>query len=283
LIGVATSKDQLPQAIRCTARIGYAARGLVYLLAGVFSLLAGTGAGGGSVGPRGALSRIIGWPFGETLVYAIAAGLVCFAGWRAIQAIYDPDRFSCGPSSVLRRVFVYGGSAIIHLALAAMAINLALVARATDEDRQARDWTAWILSQPFGRLLAMMLGVGIAIGGVALGAKAIAGDFRSKLPQREPETRWIVVLGRVGFAARGFVFVLVGAFLSMAAWDYDPQQAVGVAGALRSLQDKPYGTLLLGLAAIGLACFGLFELAQAARRRLAGLGRIAPSARGAAS
>ena len=120
---------------------GYAARGLVYLLAGSFSLLARTG--GDSVGPKGALNKIIGWPFGETLVYAIAAGLVCFAGWRTVQAIYDPDRFTSGPSSLLRRVFVYGGSAAIHLGLAAMAINLALAARATDEDRQARDWTAW--------------------------------------------------------------------------------------------------------------------------------------------
>lgn len=276
---MATSTEQIPGVIKWTARIGYAARGLVYLLAGLFSLLAGTG--GDSVGPKGALSKIIWWPFGETLVYAIAAGLVCFAGWRTVQAIYDPDRFASGPSSLLRRVFVYGGSAAIHLGLAATAINLALAARATDEDRQARDWTAWVLGQPFGRLLIMMLGVGIALGGIALGAKAIAGDFRSKLPRREPETGWIVMLGRAGFAARGFVFVLVGAFLSMAAWYYDPQQAVGVAGALRSLQDKPYGAPLLGLAAIGLACFGLFELAQAARRRLAGLGRITPSARGA--
>ena len=159
------------------------------------------GPAGDSVGPKGALNKIIGWPFGETLVYAIAAGLVCFAGWRTVQAIYDPDRFTSGPSSLLRRVFVYGGSAAIHLGLAAMAINLALAARATDEDRQARDWTAWVLGQPFGRLLSMMLGVGIALGGIALGAKAIRGDFRSKLPRREPETGWIVMLRRAGFAA----------------------------------------------------------------------------------
>ena len=169
--------------MKWTARIGYAARGLVYLLAGLFSLLAG--AGGDSVGPKGALSRIMGWPFGETLVYAIAAGLVCSAGWRSIQAILIPTGLPPGRAACSRRVFVYGGSAAIHLAMAAMAINLALVARATDRDRQARDWTAWVLSQPFGRLLIMMLGVGIAIGGIALGAKAIVGDFRSKLPQRQ--------------------------------------------------------------------------------------------------
>ena len=274
---MATSTEQIPGVIKWTARIGYAARGLVYLLAGLFSLLAGTG--GDSVGPKGALSKIIRWPFGETLVYAIAAGLVCFAGWRTVQAIYDPDRFTSGPSSLLRRVFVYGGSAAIHLGLAAMAINLALAARATDEDRQARDWTAWMLGQPFG--VSDRCSVSASRWAASRLAKAIAGDFRSKLSRREPETGWIVMLGRAGFAARGFVFVLVGAFLSMAAWYFDPQQAVGVAGALRSLQDKPYGAPLLGLAAIGLACFGLFELAQAARRRLAGLGRITPSARGA--
>ena len=100
---MATSTEQIPGVIKWTARIGYAARGLVYLLAGLFSLLAGTGGDGRA--QRG-IDKIIRWPFGETLVYAIAAGLVCFAGWRTVQAIYDPDRFTSGPSSLLRRVFV---------------------------------------------------------------------------------------------------------------------------------------------------------------------------------
>jgi hypothetical protein len=47
--------------------------GLVVLSAGgLFSLLAGTG--GDSVGPKGALSKIIGWPFGETLATPLRQG-----------------------------------------------------------------------------------------------------------------------------------------------------------------------------------------------------------------
>jgi hypothetical protein len=77
-----------------------------------------------------------------------------------------------------------------------------------------------------------------------------------------------VLLGRVVFAARGVVLVLVGVFLINAAWQYDSNQATGIAGALRALQDTSYGSPLLGITAIGLTCFGLFELGQAARRRL---------------
>ena len=77
---------------------------------------------GDSVGPKGALGKAFELPFGDAIVYALAAGLVCFAGWRAVQGIYDPDRFTCGPSSLARRVFVYGGSSLLHLGLAAIAI-----------------------------------------------------------------------------------------------------------------------------------------------------------------
>ena len=68
--------------IRWTARIGYAARGLFYLLGGLFSPLAGAGPGVESVGPNGALSKIIGWPFGETLVSPLRAALPPYTNMR---------------------------------------------------------------------------------------------------------------------------------------------------------------------------------------------------------
>jgi hypothetical protein len=250
------------------ARVGYAARGMVYLLAGIFSFSASVTGSGNSVGPKGALGKAFELPFGDAIVYALAAGLVCFAGWRAVQAVYDPDRINSGPSSLARRVFVYGGSSLLHLGLAAIAINIASVARAGDEDRQARDWTAWLLGQSFGQALTIGVGVGIALTGVVLAVQAVRGKFGDNLREAQDEKKWIVLLGRVGFAARGVVLVLVGVFLTKAAWQYDSNQATGIAGALRALQDTSYGSPLLGVTAFGLACFGLFELGQAARRRL---------------
>ena len=99
-----------------------------------------------------------------------------------------------------------------------------------------------------------------------LAAKAIRGKFGDS--EAQDEKKWIVMLGRAGFAARGVVLVLMGAFLVKAAWQYDPDQATGIAGASRALQGTLYGAPLLGVTAIGLACLGLFELGQAARRQL---------------
>jgi hypothetical protein len=93
-----TQRPALAQTnIQWLARFGYAAREVVYLLAGIFSFLASITGSGDSVGPKGALGKAFELPFGGAIVYALAAGLVCFAGCRAVQAVNDPDRFICGP------------------------------------------------------------------------------------------------------------------------------------------------------------------------------------------
>ena len=50
------------------ARVGYAARGMVYLLAGI------TGSGD-SVGPNGALGKAFELPFGDAIVYRLRLAL----------------------------------------------------------------------------------------------------------------------------------------------------------------------------------------------------------------
>ena len=69
---------------------------------------------------------------------------------------------------------------------------------------------------------------------------------------------------RAGYAARGVVYLLVG-FLVLWSCTRGGGQAEGSTGALQSIADEPFGTLLLWLIAVGLAAFALWRLIQAIR------------------
>ena len=64
------------------------------------------------------------------------------------------------------------------------------------------------------------------------------------------------------------VFMLIGIFLVRAAVEYDPKKAVGLDGALATIDHASYGPYLLGVVATGLIAFGVYSLADARYRRI---------------
>jgi hypothetical protein len=114
---------------------------------------------------------------------------------------------------------------------------------------------------------------GIALFGVGLyqGYRGVSKDFLddSKTEEMGPAVRnameWI---GTFGYLARMVVFCLVGVFLVKAAIEFDPNNAVGLDGALKKLAQASYGPFLLGVVAAGLIAFGLCSLADARYRRI---------------
>jgi hypothetical protein len=83
-----------------------------------------------------------------------------------------------------------------------------------------------------------------------------------------PRRRLVERLGVVGYVARGVVFGLAGVFLAKAAIEYDPEEAVGIDGALAELADQPFGPVLLGVVAAGLIAYALTCLAWARYREV---------------
>jgi hypothetical protein len=75
-------------------------------------------------------------------------------------------------------------------------------------------------------------------------------------------------IGRIGAAARGFIFLIIGLFFLLAAYHANPHEAKGVGRALRFVKHQPAGQWLLALVAVGLISYGLFQFVLARYRRI---------------
>jgi hypothetical protein len=64
------------------------------------------------------------------------------------------------------------------------------------------------------------------------------------------------------------VYALIGIFLIRAAWQYDPDEAVGLDGALQKLASQTFGPLLLGVVAAGVFAYGVLYFVRAAYREV---------------
>jgi hypothetical protein len=133
----------------------------------------------------------------------------------------------------------------VYIGLAFTAASTLLGHHREGGDQSARDWTAALLSEPFGRSLVAAVGVAFAIGGLAIARRGWTDCF-DRLALSPDARHWAVPMGRVGFFARALVCLIVAGFLMLAALHANSSDARGLAGALKSLQQQPYGWALLG-------------------------------------
>ena len=66
----------------------------------------------------------------------------------------------------------------------------------------------------------------------------------------------------------GVVFALIGWFLVQASRQSDSSEAGGLGEALRTLEQGSYGPWVLGVVALGLIAYGLFQFINARYRRI---------------
>jgi hypothetical protein len=221
---------------------------------------------GRATGSSGALQSLAGSGPGRIALGAIALGLACYVVWRAVGAILNPEK-----EGAAKRAF-YALTALVHAGLAIEAARIALSGGAAGSSSSgAQSRTASLMQQPFGIWLVAAVGAAILGYGLYQFWKGWTADLSDRLAlSRMGATarRWAVRAGRLGLAARGVVFGIIGVLLITAAVRADPQQAEGLGGALRTLQGQPYGPWLLGVVAIGLFAYGVYMWVQARYRRI---------------
>ncbi|KRB49211.1 hypothetical protein ASE04_18715 [Rhizobium sp. Root708] len=248
------------------ARSGYAARGIVFLLVAGLALLSGVT--GGKADTKSAVSTLLVQPFGRVWVGLIGLGLVGFAAWRLAQSLADSDGHGSDWKAVVIRAALLA-SAITYLGLAGYALGHAVSAAGGVKGSGEKGLASWVMSQPFGPYLAIMIGTGFIIGGVVTSAKGLTRKFERYL--RFPDAKGVVVaLCIYGLLARGVVFAITGILFAYAGFTVDPGQAGSISDALAWLGQLPFGAFLYTAVAIGLAAFGFYNLVEARYRIVRG-------------
>ncbi len=258
--------------MRGFARLGYAAKGVVYIIIGFLAGKLALGQGGQATDQRGALRTIAEQPFGKILLIIIAIGLLAFGLWSLIQAIYDTEGEGRKAKGIVARIG-YAVVGIAYLALAFGAYQLAAGAGngGSSTTTTTQDATAKLLALPFGVPLVVIVGLVVLGIAVYLYARAWRAKFQYKLAlsSLRPQIRKTMInLGRLGYASLGVVFTIIGFFLIVAAVQFNPQKAKGLDTAIGELQKLPFGQLLLGIVALGLLAYGIYSFVEARYRRL---------------
>lgn len=265
--------DRSSSKLELAARTGYAAKGIVYILVGVLAVRAAFGSGGKTAGGQGALESLIDEPFGKWMLGAVAIGLVLYAIYRLMQAIFDVSNEGSDAKGVIRRI-AFGVSAFTYGALAWWAFQTVRGGGSGSAGGSGggggSGWTADLMAQPFGVWLVGIAGV-IVIGvGLRQFQRAWKASFMKKYApeEMEPETRRLAKrIGQVGLAARGVTFLMIGTFIIQAARQHDPSESGGLGKAFDTLLQQPYGPWLLGLVAIGFVCYGIYCFSYVRYRR----------------
>jgi hypothetical protein len=252
------------------ARTGLVAKGLSYGFVGVLAAKLALGDGGQATSRQGALKQVAQHPFGKYLLIALAIGFAAYALWRFVQAFAERSGADAGKAKVWAKRAAYVGRGLVYAGLTYSTVRIVSGAGGSQsQNARAHKSTAMVLSWPAGRWIVGAAGlvlVGVAFWNLYRGFTRKFED-RWRFGRLSPTVRrWGGRAGVLGHVARFVVFGLIGVFITKAAIDYNPKDAIGLDGALQKLAHASYGPYMLGLTAASLVAYGVFCLFDARYR-----------------
>ena len=243
------------QAIVVAARVGLAARGLLYITIGLLAFR------GRAEDPRGAMAYV-GGAIGAPLLFALAAGFAAYGSWRLFDAYYDTEGRGRDAKALLVR-FGRAGIGLIYFGFAYSAVRIAGHEAGAGNGGEARNGASTALGLPGGRLLLAAAALVFVVTGAVQLWKAYKLGFLRQLTPRAAHSSIVKWCGRIGLLGRAMVFFGVAVLLFRAALHVNPGEAGGSGDALATMP-----ITVRALTGAALILFGCMSLIQAAFRNI---------------
>jgi hypothetical protein len=256
--------------LELAARVGYGARGFVYLSVGLLTLMASADLVGDAVGTKGAIAWMALRPFGRLWLLLVGLGLSAFVMWRVLQSVFDADHEGTSRHGLMTRMSqAFSGLSYGFLAFSAFAmlVHTPKNPAATDEAR-SHEQAATVLALPWGNWL--LAGVGLVLLGIGVAnvTRAWREDFTEYLACSPKMCRRVAPLARAGVVARGLAYVPLAILIILAGMRSRASDVTTFGSALDAVERQPAGPWILALASLGFIAFGVFSFIEARFRRI---------------
>lgn len=260
---------------------GFFTKGVVYVLIGSLTFMAAFGMGGDIASTDGVVNFLLELPLGKILGGIVALGLIAYSFWRIYQMLVRPGKKNNKPEDIKGGFtrFRYFYSAVFYGIIAysfAKPLFKDLMGKGgsqgpSENSSEQKAALGELLSKDWGEIAIWALAIIIAAQAVWQFRLAYSAKFMKKIdnyPDIKHEYDFIRKSGRLGYMARGFVFGIISFFLVRVVLLHNAQVYKGTEGALQYMLSFSYGSLLLGVTAVGLIGYGVFNIMVARHANL---------------
>jgi len=255
------------------AQLGFYTKGFLFIVIGALAIMVALGDKDGELAdPAGALTRIAMAPYGKVILIIFIVGAVGHGAWNILRGAADVDNAGNSAAGIIKRILA-ASVGFFYWFLAWTAWDIIITAQAIEGKSVTiqKTLTAILLALPLGAFLVGLVGLTVIGAGIHECYSGVSGKFLEPFRLRELKginRVFFVTLGFFSFLARGLIFGLIGYFFVMAAIDSNPNEAVGIDGALLTLAQSYFGKTVLFVTAAGLVCHGVLSLYEARYRRI---------------
>jgi Domain of Unknown Function (DUF1206) len=255
-------------AFEYTARVGFAASGVLHLLVAYIIARIAFGSGG-NADQSGALATLAGQTGGAVMLWIVAVGLVALGLWRVAEALIGSkpgERSGRGQdgSPAWKRAKSLG-LAIVNFAIAFSAARFAMGSGQSSSQQNA-GFSAQLMLSGWGTAVLILVGLGVAAVGGYHVYKGASKKFLKDL--RVSGGTGITAVGVTGYVGKGLVLAGAGLLVIVAALQADPSKSTGLDAAVKTLGQAPFGKFLLVVAAVGIAAFTFYSFVRSRYGRM---------------